>query len=371
MMELKTTPKERFAFFLPGLYDGGAERIMLNLAKGIADKGYPVDLVLACAVGPFMNQIPACVRLVDLKVSRAILSTPPLVRYLRRERPYAILSVLYANIIALWASRLAGVPVRVILAEHNTLSSVAKGEHDVRLNLFPVLAQLFYPWSDAIIAVSRGVADDLGRTIKMASERIQVVYNPIVTSEMFERSRQPLDHPWFKPYEPPVLLAAGRLTAQKGFDVLLRAFSLVRKDREVRLLILGEGEDRANLEAMVKEMDLGQFVSLPGYVTNPYPYMSQSAAFVLSSRWEGLPTVLVEALALGMRVVSTDCPSGPREILKGGKFGRLVPVDDPVGLADGINACLDEKVHITSRESWEPFALDTVVDQYTKVLLGI
>jgi glycosyltransferase involved in cell wall biosynthesis len=361
---------ERLAFFLPGLYEGGAERTMLNLASGIASRGYSVDLVLARAEGPFMDEIPDLVRLIDLKASRVLSSTLALVRYLRRERPIAMLSVLHANIIALWARRLAGIPQRVILDEQNNLSSVARGEDDLRWHLYPWLAKWFYPWADGIIAVSVGVADDLAQLIKIRRERIQVIYNPIVTKELFDKSKALLEHPWFKSGEPPVLLAVGRLTAQKAFDVLIRAYAQVRKKMQVRLMILGEGEDRPALEAMIREYALEQDISMPGFVPNPYPYMAHAAAFVLSSRWEGLPTVLVEAMALGAPIISTDCPSGPREILMGGRYGTLVPVGDPSALADAITTNLTANVLRPSQESWKAFELESVVDQYINMLTG-
>ncbi len=365
------TVQKRLAFFLPDLSDGGAERIMLNLAEGITARGYAVDLVLSSAQGPFMNAIPASVRLVDLKARRVLGSMPALLGYLRRERPAAMLSILHANIVALWAKRLAGFPYRLILAEHNTLSSVAGGEGDLRWALFPKLAGWFYPWADGIVAVSTGVADDLARTIKIPRERIQVIYNPIVTPEMFQKSKSPIDHPWFRDGGAPVILAVGRLTAQKAFDVLIRAFAQVRKSREARLVILGEGEERAALESLVRECGLGQDVYMPGFLPNPYSYMAQSSLFVLSSRWEGLPTVMVEALSLGTPIVSTDCPSGPREILMDGKYGPLVPMDDPFALAAAIETSLASKTAQPPRDSWQPFALEGVVDQYISILLGI
>lgn len=371
MTNATAVSKGRLAFFLPGLYDGGAERIMLNLAKGIADRGYLVDMVLARAEGPFMDQIPSSVRLIDLNVSRVLLSTPALVKYLRQEQPVALLSVLYANIIALLAKRFAGIPLRVILGEHNTLSSVANGESDLRFHFLPLLSRWFYPWADGIVAVSKGVADDLAQMIKIPREHIQVIYNPIVTPDLIERSTALLDHPWFRNGEPPVLLAVGRLTAQKGFDVLIQAFAELRKNCQARLLIIGEGEERPALEALVKELNLEQDVSMPGFETNPYPYMAHAAIFVLSSRWEGLPTVLVEAMSLGTPIVSTDCPSGPREILMDGKYGQLVPVGDPVALATAITTALTTNAPHPSKESWEQFTLKNVVDQYLSILLGI
>jgi glycosyltransferase involved in cell wall biosynthesis len=363
--------KERLAFFLPDLSDGGAERIMLNLADGIAARGYPLDLVLASAQGPYLNEVPDSVRLIDLKAPRVLRSIPSLVRYLRREQPIAMLSVLHANIIALWARRWAGIPQRLILAEHNTLSSVASREGDLRWNLFPRLARWFYPWADGIVAVSKGVADDLARVTKIPRERIRVIYNPIVTAEMFRKSTSLLEHPWFRDGEPPVILAVGRLTAQKAFNVLIQAFAQVRKNHRAKLLILGEGVDRSSLETRIREFGLEQDVSMPGFVPNPYPYMARSSVFVLSSRWEGLPTVMVEAMALGTPIVSTDCPSGPREILMDGKYGTLVPVDDPFALAAAIETALINKVPHPPQESWGPFALDGVVDQYINILLGI
>jgi glycosyltransferase involved in cell wall biosynthesis len=362
--------KGRLAFFLPGLYDGGAERIMLNLADGVASRGYPVDLVLARAEGPFMEEVPDSVRLIDLKASRVLTSTPALAHYLRQERPIALLSILYANIVALWARCFAGIPVRVILGEHNTLSSVSKGEDDPRMHFFPRLAKWFYPWADGIIAVSGGVADDLAQLIKIPRERIQVIYNPIVTPELFDKSKALLVHPWFKSGEPPVLLAVGRLTVQKAFDVLIRAFAQVRKDHRVRLLILGEGEERTALEAMIREYDMEEDICMPGFILNPYPYMAHAAAFVLSSRWEGLPTVLVEAMALGAPIISTDCPSGPREILLDGKYGQLVPVNDPFTLAAAIVKSLQTNELRPPQESWKAFELECVVDQYIHILLG-
>ena len=369
-MTTEPAGKERLAFFLPGLYGGGAERIMLNLASGIASRGYPMDLVLARAEGSFLDEVPNSVRLIDLKATRVLSSTPALVHYLRHERPAALLSILHANITALWARPLAGTPLRVILAEHNTLSSVVRGGTDPRWHLYPKLARWFYPWADGIIAVSEGVAVDLAELTRIPRERIQVIYNPIISPVLFEKSMETLDHPWFKSGEPPVLLAVGRLTKQKAFDVLIRAFIEVRKNRPARLMILGEGEERTTLEGLIREYNLEKDIILPGFIPNPYPYMAHAAAFVLSSRWEGLPTVLVEAMALGARIISTDCPSGPREILLDGKYGQLVPVEDPFALASAIVASLATVGIRPSQESWKSYELDCVVDQYINMLFG-
>ncbi len=361
--------KERLAILLPGLYDGGAERTLLNLAEGMAARGFAVDLVLSRAEGPYMAEIQNSVRVIDLKAPRVLLCLPALVKYLRSERPVALLSTLYANIPAVWARRITGIPQRVVLNEQNTLSSVSGGENDVRWKLYPELAKWFYPWADAVTAVSRGVADDLALAARLPPSLIKVIYNPIVTVELQKKSSSVLEHPWFKPGEPPVVLGVGRLTGQKAFSVLIEAFARVRKSQPARLVILGEGEERPMLEALIRQLGVEQDVDLPGFVSNPYTYMAHAALFVLSSRWEGLPTVLVEAMSLRTPVIATDCPSGPREILRDGQYGQLVAVDDPNALALAIQNSLANRGVCPLEESWKAFGLDFVTDQYLSLLL--
>jgi glycosyltransferase involved in cell wall biosynthesis len=364
------TYKPRVALFLPGLYEGGAERVILNLATAIAARNYPVDLVLARAEGPYMPQVPASVRLIDLNVPRVLGSVPALTRYLRREQPAALLSALFTNLIALWARRLGGVPQRLVISEHNTLSSVVSNQGELIWQWYPKLAGWFYPWADCIVAVSNGIADDLARTTTIPRERIQVVYNPVITSDLLQKSQQPVDHPWFNSSEVPVIVAAGRLMPQKGFDTLLRAFSLLRKDRPARLLIMGEGDLRPSLESLTRELGMQEDVSLAGFVQNPYPYMARAAAFALSSRWEGLPTVLIEALYLGTPIVATDCAAGTREILRNGRYGRMVPVDAPFELSEALKETLDTPSSPPPADSWQAFVSDTAVDRYLSLLVG-
>jgi glycosyltransferase involved in cell wall biosynthesis len=151
---------------------------------------------------------------------------------------------------------------------------------------------------------------------------------------------------------------------------LIEAFAQVRKSHPTRLLILGEGEERPQLEALIRQLGLEQDVNLPGFVSNPYPYMAHAALFVLSSRWEGLPTVLVEAMSLRTPVIATDCPSGPREILGNGQYGQLVPVGDSSALALAIQNFLVNGGACPCEESWKPYELDFVTDQYLNMLLG-
>ncbi len=373
---IKVTPK-KLAIFLPDLSGGGAERTMLNLAQGIARRGYDVDLVLSQADGAYLDDVPDSVRLVDLGGGRVannaktLRSFPALVRYLRRERPDAMLAALtQANVTALCARRIARRPRRVVINEQNTLSFLAKNSpHDME-RWYPTFARFAYRWADCVVGVSQGVVDDLVKNVGISSNKTDVIFNPGITEEVRSKAKAPLDHPWFQPGQPPVILSVGRLDPQKDYGTLLEAFKLVRKKRSARLLILGEGDERQALESMIQKLGFAEDVSLPGFVDNPYAYMSRASVYVLSSRWEGLPTVLVEALYCGAPLVATDCPSGPHEILEGGKFGCLVPMQDPAALARGIEEALDGTGPRADPDSWRRFDLEAIVDQYIELLFA-
>ena len=361
----------RLALFVPSMRGGGAERVTATLATEMAARGYAVDLLLAQCEGPYLDALPDSVRLIDFRASRVLFSLPALVRYLRRERPQALLSMMWhTNIVTLCARRLAGVPTRVVVSERVGLEwrfENAKRRLDA---LLPWLIRRFYPWADDIVAVSYGVADELVQIAGIPREHIRTIYNPVVRPELREKVLAPLDHPWFTPGEPPVVVSVGRLTPQKDFPSLIRAVAQARQTQPVRLLILGEGEQRHELEALARQLGIEQDVSLPGFVANPYAYMARAAVYVLSSRWEGLPGVLIEALYCGVPVVATDCPSGPKEILADGRYGRLVPVTDVNALTQAINMALADEIPRPPKESWRPFEMETVVQQYVDVLLA-
>jgi glycosyltransferase involved in cell wall biosynthesis len=365
-----TAPDRRpIAFFLPSVRGGGAQRVIVNLVQGITERGIPVDVVLAVAEGVFLEQLPAPVRLVDLRARRLIRSLGPLTSYLRRERPrYLVSSMSHANLIALWAARLARRSTPVMVTVHNTMSQSTPDQGGLAGRLSSHLLRTFYPWARSVVAVSRGAADDLARTSGLLRERVEVVYNPVITPAMLAQARQPPDHPWFGAGRPAVILGVGRLTRQKDFPTLIRAFAEVRRRRPARLIILGEGEERAGLEALIGELGLAEDVALPGFRDNAMAYMAGSALFVLSSAWEGLPTVLIEALAAGTRVVSTDCPSGPREILQGGRLGALVPVGDASALARAMVSALDGSAETVPPGALTPFTRDAAVDNYLRLI---
>ncbi len=364
--------KPKLAIFMPELFGAGGQRSMLNLAHGIAALGYPLDLVLVKAKGEFLSEVREPVRVVDLKASRALTSAPALVRYLRSERPEAMLSVFgFLNVVALPAWRLSRVKTRLFVCEQNTVSMEAGNASSWGTRVTPRLMRHLYRWANGVVVVSQGVRDDMVQLTGLPRRHITVIYNPsVVGNEIQEKASEPLVHPWFEPDQPPVLVAVGRLQPQKDYPMLLQAFAQVRRTRPARLMILGEGKERPKLEALIKELDLGEDVSLPGFVMNPYAYMARASLFVLSSRWEGLPTVVIEALCCGTPVVSTDCPSGPREILRNGKYGQLVAVGDAEAFAQATIAALENPPLKPPLESWRPYDLDVIVHHYLDLLLG-
>ncbi len=363
-------PEKRIAFYLSSLGGGGAQRVVLTLANAMAEQGQNIDLVLAKAKGAFLQEVHPKLHVVDLRARNVMMSLPGLIRYLRRARPVALLSSLkHVNVIALLARQLSGVPVRIVVGEHNTLSQ--SRQSGLKNLVLPSMMRSLYPKADLVVAVSQGVADDLCESLGLAKERVQVIFNPVVRSDLALLAAEPLSHAWFQRGEPPVIMGMGRLTEQKDFPNLIQAFASLREQRACRLMILGEGELRGDLEALVKQLGLTDSVSLPGFVDSPFAYMSRAAVFALSSRWEGLPTVLIEAMACGTPVVSTDCPSGPREILEGGVWGRLVGIGDSAALAAAIAATLDDEESPKVTQRAEAFRVEPARDRYLQALLPL
>jgi len=362
--------RRRLAVFLPSLVGGGAERVALKLAGGLADRGHAVDLLLATANGPLLAAVPPNVRVVDLGAARVLRALPRLARYLRRDRPAALAAFLnHANIVALWARALARSDCRIVVVEQNTLSETGANGSTRRDRLMPAVATRFYPWADYVVGVSADVVDDLAAVTQVRRDRLRVIFNPIVADDLIAKAQSSPGHPWLTDTIP-VFVAAGRLRPQKDFSTLLRAFAMLRASRRARLVILGEGPDRSELLGLAAALGVADDVAFPGFSDNVYAYMAHAAAFVLSSRWEGLPTVLVEALACGAPVIATDCPSGPREILAGGRYGRLVPVGDADALASAMRAAVDGEIGPPPEESWRRYEVGAVVDRYLEVMVG-
>ena len=357
--------------FLNDLGGGGAERVMLSLAEGFAARGYQVDLVSIKRQGAYVGEQPKNVRVIFFNRSRLMLGLWDLVSYLKTSPPKVLLSALQnTNFLAIIAGLLAGGSSRIIPTVHSHVSHDAQVSTGWKRTLEPYLVRLLYPLVDDLIAVSDNIKRDL-ECLGVQGQKIHRIYNPIVTPKLLAQTKDIVDHPWFKEQTIPLVMAVGRLHPIKDFSLLLEAMRRVRAIRPVRLMILGEGPQRAALEALMVRLGLSECIAFLGFVENPVAYLRAARLLVVSSRWEGFSNVLVEALFVGTPVVSTDC-GGPREVLRGGRDGRLVPVNDPDQLAGAILKALDE---IPDREALikraHDFDLDPILDAYERVCWGL
>lgn len=358
------------AFYIPDLTVGGAERVTVNIANGFAERGYRVDLVLSTRTGENLQSVSETVRVVDLQTPSVpalgvLASVPGLRSYLRRERPAVLFSAMtYANVAAVLAAAAAGVETKVIPTEHNMFGT----KRGAKERVTRTLARRLYPRADHVVAVSDGVADSVRLGTDVDPEDVSVLYNPMDIGSIREAAHEPIDDEWLTSPAFDTIVTVGRLEAQKDHETLLRAFERVHAERpNARLVLVGTGSRLSELRALSADLGLEDVVSIPGYVENVYPYIRLASAFALSSRHEGLPTVLIEALACGCPIVSTDCPSGPREILDGGVYGRLVPVGDPDALAEGLLTTLASEPdpdRLVARAA--EFDTAPVIDRYTQ-----
>ncbi|MEN5279070.1 glycosyltransferase [Brucella sp. TWI432] len=387
------------AIFIKSLQGGGAERSTVNLANAIAASGTRVDLLVLNDNGVFTKQVSPRVRLIKLKkepVWRTIwllrkqpkelvfllllllmpsspkpaAVIPGLARYLLKNKPTALLTALdYGNVAAVVARSATGVRTRVVLGQRNQMSKDRHRSASWRRRLTIPTLRHFFMQADAIVGVSEGVAEDLKQTLRFPAERVHAIYNAVYNKKLEEQTKEDVDHLWFKDDAIPVIVAVGKLKPQKDYPNLLKAFAKVLESRTARLVILGQGPQLDELKALARELHIEDNVSFEGFVENPFKYLSRASLFVLSSRYEGLPGVLIQALSCGCPVVSTNCPSGPSEILMNGEIGKLVPVEDSDALSIAILNQLDtphDRDALIARGKF--FSEENAVTAYKKVL---
>lgn len=361
----------RIAIFVATSGHSGVDRIIKNLVLQFDAWDQPVDLLVIRGHGPSIAVDGLrCARRIELGAAHVNTALPGLIRYLHRERPAALLTDKdRVNRIAIIARSLAS-PETQLVVRLGTTVSVNLADRGVleRWTQRRSMRNL-YPLADRIILPSEDAANDLSAYTGLARSQIQVVRSPVVSDQIDQLGKEPLDHPWFRKGEPPVVLGVGELGYRKDFATLIRAFAEVRRTRPCRLLILGRGRRRDALLTLADELGVGTDVALPGFVANPYPYLAKSAVYVLSSRWEGLPVALIEALACGTPVVATDCPSGPREVLDDTGAGILVPVGAVPAMAAAISAQFDRPAERASlMQLIEPYRIPESAAAYLKVL---
>jgi glycosyltransferase involved in cell wall biosynthesis len=350
---------------------GGVQRVCVTIANELAARGVRVSCVLPEAQGPFLEELAPSVTLVDLGTRRPTSLVQRLARYLRDHRLAAVVaSQHHAIVAALLARRLAGVQVALIAVQHNTLSELCRQSRRPTVRwLLPSAARLLFRGADQVCAVSEGVARDLATVTGIPVRDIQVVYNPALRPEIAVQAELASGHAWLDAKDRPAVLGVGTLIPIKDFATLIRAFARLRQDRPARLVILGEGPERPRLQRLRHELGIAVDVDLPGFTRNPYAFMARADVLAVSSRVEGMPITIVEALACGCPVVSTDCPSGPAEILENGKYGRLVRMGDATALADAISATLGASVDRAElRRRAADFSVDRAVERYLQLL---
>uniref|UniRef100_E6QMH0 Putative glycosyl transferase family 1 n=1 Tax=mine drainage metagenome TaxID=410659 RepID=E6QMH0_9ZZZZ len=363
----------RVAVYLHTLFNGGIERVMFDLAAEMMRRGIAVDVVVnTLEYSPMIEQLPKGASLVNLECRGFLDRLPRLMRYLRTARPDAMLSAgHFSNEIAILARIFSHSKTRCVVTEHTNLGVELKtlGRMCPRRFAVPFLCTLLYRFADAMVAVSDGVRMDCERLFHLPPNRCITIRNPLDATGIRTRSMESLEHSWLSAGGPPVVLAIGRLELQKDFQMLLDAFALLRQRIDARLIVLGEGSQRASLLARVKQLKLEPWVEFPGFVANPYPYLRLAKVFCVSSRWEGLSVSLLEALALGTPAVSTDCPSGPREVLCDGRWGILTPVGDSRAFAEGLLRAIEAGAPEMSEDALQSYRVDSVTDRYLSLLL--
>ena len=406
------TVGHRFAIVAPSLAGGGAERKALYIGAGLIERGHEVDMVLHSLLCHYPDEVPGGARLLFMsgrvddttranlrsvpatprrlvpdpvpwrvrfpRIGMATRLRPPqlpllastrlpgwaagIAAYLDREQPRALLAmnVLAVTAVAM-AQRLTHRRVRVVATLHESL---------VRRRALR-RARCSYPFADAVVGVSDGVSREFAKIPDLGRNRAHVIHNPVVSDFLEEQSRKSVDHPWFEGTGDPVIIAIGKLNRNKDFSGLLAAFARLLTVRRARLIVFGEGRQRDRLRSLARRLGIADRVEFSGFVANPYAFLSRADLFVLSSRNDALPTVLIEAMACGCPVVSTDCPYGPREILEDCRYGALVPVGDPEALAAAMDRTLSEPPRREAlRERASFFSTERAVDQYEKLLLG-
>lgn len=363
--------KYKIFFVRPTLGQGGADRVTLTLLQSLDRARFDLTLVLVQHKGELLPELPDDVSITALNAPNVLAAALPLLRFVREQRPDVLFSTSSGtNVAAVIAHLGAGRPGRLVLSERNVLFH---GKITWKKRLMTWLKRQLYTKADRVTAVSEGVKADLVATLGLSPELVSVVYNPIVTASMATQARELPAEPWFHEGQPPVILGVGRLVDEKDFPTLLRAFARVRATHPARLIILGEGPRREMLEELVGILGLTNDVRMPGFVHNPFQYMARCAAFVLSSRFEGLPGALIQAMACGAPVVSTNCPSGPAEIITDGVDGFLVPVGDADAIAARLtqlltDTSLRQRFSIEAHVSAQRFDGPTVLRRYEAVL---
>lgn len=363
--------RRRVLFFRPTMGDGGADRVTLTLLEQLDRARYEPILVLLRREGELLDRVPPDVEIVALGARRLALAVPSLARVLRSVKPDVVMCTAGgANVIAVLAHRLARSRARLVLSERN---AVRRPGLELRNRFDVPLKRRVYALADLVTAVSEGVADELVDALRLPPRQVYVVYNPVVGPTLPGLAAAPLDHPWFESNPP--IVAVGRLHPQKDYRTMLDAFVQIRTRHDTRLVILGIGQERESLEQRVRELGLSEVVQFVGFDPNPFRWMARARFLLQSSIAEGLPGTLIQSMACGTPVVATDCDHGPREVVRDGVDGFLVPVRDAKGLAERAcrlleDSALRDRMSAAALESAQRYTIEASMRRYEFALDG-
>lgn len=351
--------KKHLAIVVSFSGNGGVEKMMINLINEFTKyENLSIDLLLIKDKSKYLQNISEKVNIIKLRSKHSSTSFIPILLYLKKNTPDAVLVAKErAGRAVILAKLLSRNNSRIVLRLGTNLARAMQGKHALARFIRYKLTRFFYRHFSAIVAVSDGVRQDTHTVSNVPLENIHVIRNPVITPQLLQQSTHTPNHPWLTRKTLPVIMGAGRLTQQKGFDTLIQAFALINKQIKSRLIILGDGDPKKELIELATTLGVQDLVDFPGFTNNPYSYLSHADLFILSSRWEGSPNALTEAMALGTQIVSTDCPSGPSELLQNGKIAPLVPVDDPATLANAAIQVLNNPI--------DPQKIKDAVSSYT------
>ena len=353
---------------------GGAERYVVNLSKGLSSQGYQVEVVTQSTEGPFVADLPDQVSVYSisyphLPILGSLTSALPLYTYFKSEKPDNFISVMnHANIPSMIAKILSGVDTNMILTEHNNpkLLLSDKNPYQRKDRIVYKLAKHLYPRADVVVGVSEGVTDAL-RNIVPSATTTTTIYNPVVSEDITTRSENKPSHRFFDT-DVPVILGA-KPEAQKNIPMLIKSFSRLIERVDANLVVVGTGEQTELVQQQAEELGISSSVDVCGFVPDIYPYLGSADIFASTSDWEGLPTIHIEALACGTPVVSTDCPSGPREILRDGEYGTLVPTGDVEKFSQALEETLQSPPNeMKLLERADDFSISKSAKQYESLL---
>lgn len=366
---MRVSKNKTIALFIPTLYGGGAEKAFVSLGIALSNRGYNIDFLVRNNQNPIKKEFSKKIQIVDFNKKRMARTIIPLMVYLISTKPYALISALYLpNAIAIMASKFTGSKTKIITTIHSMDSLKDYSKKSLANHVEKKVVLHFTNQAKCIVAVSKGAAEYSSRLFKIPIKNYYIIYNPLEIEEVTIKSNQIAEDEYFQNDKFPIIISIGRLNPVKDYETLLEAFQIVRSKIPAKMLILGEGTLRGKLEQNIAKYKLGKDVLLPGYINNPYPYLKQADVFVSSSLHESFGLVLIEAMAVGCPIVSTDCPGGVKEVLGDGKYGKLVPVGDPEAMANAILESLSEKPKPVSSEWLNQFSLDIIVNKYIDLI---